>query len=753
MAKGVAHAGKGKSLSAGNAIENERLEWDEDSYRLKNENPINNYDWSRHALNFEVINGEIKPLGSQEVHLYDRYQNVLKNIDFKEYKAGASNQQNAYVELILSGSTELMQQLAFGSQEVNYERNPSTWHNWNVTREKAIEQWAVDSYNFACKMYGKENVIGFEVHLDETEPHAHVNIVPVAMMKQRGNVGGYVKIDADGNDVRYTKGKHVGELVKLSQGKYDALPEEKKRQYRPAVRGMVRTISFATFFGSTKKERSEKMSELHDKYYEHVGSKWGLERGDVWKLLDPEERQKRKRLTKQQAHEKKMAEEAKAKAQKEAKEANEIRDAAVREKDAAVREKDAVIKEKDVAVKEKDEALKLRDTAIDKTVEQQGIIDRQQVSISSNRREIDKLKQEKEEVQKEVDVLRSVTLTPYQSVERYVKALQDITFTIPSDVIEKLSSPLKNHPRITSVNPPLTVQELETIAMREIDKVYDEKTFVTYNSTIQKRVKAILTDKQTILFSVVGNAQKRAIADANRELYKDIKKRLAESETKVLKYNELEKAGINKTSYEHVVKERDEAQEAAKRMPETERMLEFAWPGVTKAKNILIDPTLDKNYMTNEQKKDILNTLRKDPKNRLDDIKNLLSYACSFRDIPIVTRAEAIELATESIIKHIAEQGYDLIKEATSMMDSVAQELEMAVADAASRAASAAVCLIFGYLDGATTVSTGCGGGGESNELPKKKDDEDEKKFWARCLSTAIGMMKPKRRSQGIKFH
>ena len=144
-------------------------------------------------------------------------------------------------------------------------------------------------------------------------------------------------------------------MVKLPQGKYDALPEEKKRQYRPAVRGMVRTISFATFFGSTKKERSEKMSELHDKYYEHVGSKWGLERGDVWKLLDPEERQKRKRLTKQQAHEKKMAEEAKAKAQKEAKEANEI-------KDAAVKEKDAVIKEKDAAVKEKDDALRLRDT-------------------------------------------------------------------------------------------------------------------------------------------------------------------------------------------------------------------------------------------------------------------------------------------------------------------------------------------------------------------------------------------------------
>lgn len=311
MAKGVAHAGKGKSLSTGNAIENERLEWDEKSYRRKNVNPINNYDWSRHGLNFEVVRGEIKPLGSQEIHLYDRYKNVLKNLDFKEYKAGASNQQNTYVELILSGSTELMQKLAFGDQQVNYERNPETWHNWNVTRREAIEKWAIDSYNFVCEMYGKDNVVGFEVHLDETAPHAHVNIVPVALMKQRGNVGGYVKIDADGNDVRYTKGKHVGELVKLSQGKYEALSDEKKKQYRPAVRSLVRTISFASFFGSTTKERSEKMSELHDKYFEKVGSKWGLDRGDVWKLLDEEERRKRKRHTKQQAHDLKVAEEEK----------------------------------------------------------------------------------------------------------------------------------------------------------------------------------------------------------------------------------------------------------------------------------------------------------------------------------------------------------------------------------------------------------------------------------------------------------
>ena len=140
MAKGVAHAGKGTHLSSGNAYENERRGWDEGSYRRKNENPTNNYDWSRHHLNFEIVDGKVQKLGSQKVSLYERYQNVLKEVNFTQYKTGATNQQNTYVEVILSGSTERMQELAFGDQEVDYTRNPETWHNWNVERLPAIEE-------------------------------------------------------------------------------------------------------------------------------------------------------------------------------------------------------------------------------------------------------------------------------------------------------------------------------------------------------------------------------------------------------------------------------------------------------------------------------------------------------------------------------------------------------------------------------------------------------------------------------------
>ncbi len=361
MAKGVAHAGKDKDLSSGNAMENERRGWDEDAYRRKNLKPTNNYYWSRHDLNFEVVDGRIVPLGSQETSLYQRYQNLLKELNFKEYKAGASNKQNTYVELILSGSTDRMQLLAFGDQKVDYERNPATWHNWHVRRMRDIEEWALDTYRFVCQRYGRESIIGFEVHLDETEPHAHVNIVPVAIKKQRGNVGGYVKVDADGNPVTYTRGKHVGEVIKLSKGKYDALPDEKKKDYRPAVRGTVKTISFAEHFGDTRMERSKKMSELHDEYHRQVGSKWGLERGDVWKDLPEEERRKRRRRTKEEAYEEKRAREAKEKAVEEAKAAAlmvERQNATMEENAKTIEEQNATIDRQATTIKANETAMK-----------------------------------------------------------------------------------------------------------------------------------------------------------------------------------------------------------------------------------------------------------------------------------------------------------------------------------------------------------------------------------------------------------
>lgn len=390
MAKGVAHAGKGKSLSSGEAHENERRGWSEDSYRRKNLQPFNNYDWSRRGLNFEVVNGQVRPLGSQEVSLYQRYQNLIKELDFKEYKAGATNQQHTYVELILSGSTERMQKIAFGDQKVDYTRNPEQWRNWGVTRttgKGSIEEWALDTYKFVCNKYGEENIIGFEVHLDEKEPHAHVNIVPTAIKKQRGNVSGYHKVDADGNPVVYTKGKHVGEIIKISESKYNALSDDKKQEYRKNERGSVRTISFASHFGDKTAERRQKGYELHDEFYLQVGKKWGFDRGDVWAELPDDDRRKRKRLTKQQAFEKQEAEKAKESAIKEAQKQQSVVDANIKE----IREQEESIRQLSQAVETKSGELLQVNTDIE---QQSAVLENLENAIAEKRQEQERINKE-----------------------------------------------------------------------------------------------------------------------------------------------------------------------------------------------------------------------------------------------------------------------------------------------------------------------------------------------------------------------
>ena len=205
-------------------------------------------------------------------------------------------------------------------------------------------------------------------------------------------------------------------------------------------------------------------------------------------------------------------------------------------------------------------------------------------------------------------------------------------------------------------------------------------------------------------------------------------------------------AGITASSYEEMKKRVENAESTSKKLSATEEMLEFAWPGVTKAKDILIDPQLDKDYMTNEQKDTIKNILSKKSQNRLKDMERLICYASSFReDISKGTKAEAYEIAAEGIVNSIAEKGYDLVGEAATQISNLADNLNMSIGAAAQSAAATAVCLIFGYLEAATIISeSNGGGGGENHDLPKKKDDEDERQFYSRCLHSAIGMMKPK---------
>lgn len=703
-AKGVVHAGKKLGLSSGNADENERKKndrerkgekkaWDEETYRKKNRIPWNNYDWSRHSLNFEIARGKdckpkVIPLGSQDVTLYRRYQKVLQDLGFKQYKVGASNQQLTYMELILSGSTKKMQKLAFGDQNVDFTRNPQEWKNWGVTRTKEIEQWALDCYEFMCKKYGAENIIGFEIHLDETEPHIHVNIVPTAIMQQRGRKSGYHKVDADGNPVTYTKGKHAGEVIKISDKKYEALSEDKKKEYRHNERGTVRTISYAYHFGGNKPERSARMSQLHNEFFENVGRKWGFARGDVWAKLPEEERRKRKRRTKEEAYEEEQAKKAKEKA---------LCDT--------------------VAATEKLKAVE---------------------------EELNTTEKDLEAAQKDLCLIKRVNNLVEENVGNYIHALPDVEISVTKDIRAKLVSPMKEHTRIlTSVNPPMSIHELARVVEELMEAVIKDKGLLLTKEDRNRRMRDIITDMTTIMIDAAGGKQTKEIANVGRKLYMSIRSEMADAISKAHKYDSLEKEGLTD------VDQAKQMKEAASRTKATEDMLEFSWPGVTKAKDILINPELDKNYMSKEERNDVLGILRNDknhPEERIDDMSRLLKYACEFRNIPLATQVEALMLSTENAINYIKDYiGCDFIGGANNMMATIGNQIEKP-AEAVNQIAASAACLFFGFADAATTISiaSGGGGGGDS-ELPKKKDDENDMQFAARCLIHAAQMRLPAR--------
>lgn len=134
------------------------------------------YDPERLNLNFEIINGKIMPVNTNK-SIPDRIKENLASRGIKDPNEGYDEPKfRTVVNFIFSGSRDRMRELAFGKQIVYYHREQP---NINLHREKDIEDWALDVYNFVAKKYGEENIAAFIVHLDETNPHVHCTLLPI----------------------------------------------------------------------------------------------------------------------------------------------------------------------------------------------------------------------------------------------------------------------------------------------------------------------------------------------------------------------------------------------------------------------------------------------------------------------------------------------------------------------------------------------------------------------------------------------
>ena len=283
-----------KSFSSQVGNEAERRGWNEKRYQLKNADidKNNHYNYSRKRLNFEIVKGgKIVPLGSLSVPLHERLQHRLDELGFKPYMDAkrpdqvSRNSPNCTVGIIFSGDHDVLNRLAFGEQKLNTS-DPNADHS-KVVLQKGIYDWALDTYRFACEKWGEENVVGFDVHCDETSIHAHVQTVPVEQVKKRGRIGSkYIHKDNPEKE--------------LSTKEWRALPKEERDNYTKseATKGVIERVSYAKVWGERAKDKSQYLSQLHTDYYNKVGHKYGLARGFSYDELSEEEKRGRKHKNK-----------------------------------------------------------------------------------------------------------------------------------------------------------------------------------------------------------------------------------------------------------------------------------------------------------------------------------------------------------------------------------------------------------------------------------------------------------------------
>ena len=234
MAKQVMDIQNSHGISQGESDENQR-NWSEKQWQNKLQMSDRNYDYTRRNLNFEIADGKVQKIDtSKSIDQKMREMCAARGMRWPNdpnprRKPGDDDskvkERNVAACFVFEGSRERMHEIAFGGYGVvDLSRGADNSH---VQRSPEIEQWALDTYNWVGRKFGYENIASFYVHLDETNPHIHCDVLPVATVKGKERVS-YNKVFGDPSKV-----------------------------------------------GNQQKWRA-----FHDSYYEEVGSKWGLDRGD-----------------------------------------------------------------------------------------------------------------------------------------------------------------------------------------------------------------------------------------------------------------------------------------------------------------------------------------------------------------------------------------------------------------------------------------------------------------------------------------
>ena len=169
-----------------------------------------NYDPSREHLNFEIGRGGVVKEVDKSKSIHQRIEENLKVRGIKDpniplITQGLDPKYRTVANFILGGNREVMRNLAFGNQKVDWEHGAD---NTELKRMPDIEAWAKDAYAFMCKKFGEQNIAAFVVHLDEANPHVHCTVLPIS----ENNRISFKKVFLKGNDNKDALSKYMENL-------------------------------------------------------------------------------------------------------------------------------------------------------------------------------------------------------------------------------------------------------------------------------------------------------------------------------------------------------------------------------------------------------------------------------------------------------------------------------------------------------------------------------------------------------------
>lgn len=153
----VLHVTKGSGTGSALGCHIDRIETITPDGQKKNN--FNNADPARRHLNQEFVQEKFKKLSlakAVSLRIKEGYNSRTKAGELKQISKDAVR----FVEVNLTGSHERMKELELKGNE-------------------GLGNWVKENYKFCCEKYGKENIVRFTLHRDETTPHIHCVVVPL----------------------------------------------------------------------------------------------------------------------------------------------------------------------------------------------------------------------------------------------------------------------------------------------------------------------------------------------------------------------------------------------------------------------------------------------------------------------------------------------------------------------------------------------------------------------------------------------